>query len=241
MSLCLTVKENILNPSIYETSQTFLHTQTHTRLKPNDTTSESYFPDLLCQRSCAPSLRQHSQGPSFLPEMRCRGGKKRKRKTNKQVQRYGGGRTHKCVWQTPSELHIPPAHPCCRRVWRQHKRKELRKSRSGVTSPCLPHQWVIVPPPPRPKPPHSFPPPALYSQTLAQVPSDGESDLPHCQMRWNNWARLLKQPSRRSGQEHLRRCDNSGQVSHGIHCGSRGYGCEAGIWWNADSHYSVCY
>lgn len=53
------------------------------------------------------------------------------------------------------------------RVWQPHKKKELRKSRSGVTSPCLPHQWVIVAPPPAP--------PTLLSSSCTLQPNVGPS------------------------------------------------------------------
>lgn len=116
-------------------------------------------------------------------------GKEKKKKKDKQTS--AAILVHKCTWQSPSELHTSPAHPCCGRAMSLAAAQEegaekvlqwrhITLSPTSVSNCCPPH------------PPHSFPPPALYSQTLARVPSDGESGLPHCQMKWNNWARLLK-------------------------------------------------
>lgn len=168
-----------LNPNdIRNRSHILAHT--YTRLKPNCRTYELYFPDPLCLRSCVPCQRRHSQGPSFLQEFWCRGGEEKK--TNKQVQRYEEGvlthaPTHKCAWQSPSELRISPAHPCCFASRTERKESGSRaRGRSGVEKVSQRRHITLSPTSVNnccPHHPHSLPLNALCSQRLARVPSDG--------------------------------------------------------------------
>lgn len=87
------------------------------------------------------------------------GGVEKKRQTTAEIWR---GRAHTC---TNAQMRVAVVHLSSASVLlcithgeeknlaaAQEAGVELRKSRSGVTSPCLPHQWVIVAPPHTPFP-----------------------------------------------------------------------------------------